>query len=54
MHEGEDIMQLGSGGALRAAAVIHGTETKMGRFFSIWLLNSLPWKDPPFLIGKAS
>ena len=54
VHEGEDIMQLGSGGALRAAAVIHGTETKMGRFFSIWLLNSLPWKDPPFLIGKAS
>jgi|OrbCmetagenome_4_1107370.scaffolds.fasta_scaffold240988_1 hypothetical protein len=54
VHEGEDIMQLGSGGALRAAAVIHGTETKMGRFSSIWLLNSLPWKDLPFLIGKAS
>ena len=21
---------------------------------TIWLFNSLPWKDPPFLIGKPS
>ena len=23
-------------------------------WFSIWLFNSSPWKDPPFLIGKPS
>jgi hypothetical protein len=22
--------------------------------FTIWLFNSSPWKDPPFLIGKPS
>jgi hypothetical protein len=21
---------------------------------TLWLFNSLPWKDPPFLIGKPS
>ena len=31
----------------------------MGKFprktcFTLWLFNSLPWKDPPFLIGKPS
>jgi len=22
--------------------------------FTLWLFNSLPWKDPPFFIGKPS
>ena len=35
---------------------MHDSRQKHHEFFpvAIWLFNSSPWKDPPFLIGKPS
>ena len=37
-----------------AAGVLGTAEAMHATAHTIWLFNSLPWKDPPFLIGKAS
>jgi len=49
----------GSGGAMVVSIVLSGQEATIRDSipttgYTIWLFNSLPWKDPPFSIGKPS